>query len=72
MSNGNNDDGADEVKVFRRNDTEDGDSGQPSHQLTEDKKDVAYETELETHTSAPSTSVSNDSSIGRAETGVPG
>uniref|UniRef100_F1KSI6 Protein pop-1 n=1 Tax=Ascaris suum TaxID=6253 RepID=F1KSI6_ASCSU len=45
-----NDDGADEVKVFRRNDADDVETAQSSHQLTEDKKDVALETELETRT----------------------
>lgn len=44
------DDGADEVKVFRRNDADDVETAQSSHQLTEDKKDVALETELETRT----------------------
>uniref|UniRef100_A0A914EKK1 dTCF n=1 Tax=Acrobeloides nanus TaxID=290746 RepID=A0A914EKK1_9BILA len=47
------DDGADEVKVFRKNDSDDVlDSAQSSHQLNEDKKDVAFETEMETQ-SAP-------------------
>uniref|UniRef100_A0A1I7VY93 Secreted protein n=1 Tax=Loa loa TaxID=7209 RepID=A0A1I7VY93_LOALO len=49
------DDGADEVKVFRRNDADDVETAQSSHQLTEDKKDVALETELETRT--PSSSI---------------
>jgi hypothetical protein len=44
------DDGADEVKVFRKNDTEDlgTDSLQSSVQLHEDKQDVAFEAEMET------------------------
>uniref|UniRef100_A0AC34GD94 Uncharacterized protein n=1 Tax=Panagrolaimus sp. ES5 TaxID=591445 RepID=A0AC34GD94_9BILA len=44
------DDGADEVKVFRKNDAEDlgTDSLQSSVQLHEDKQDVAFEAELET------------------------
>ncbi|MFH4973730.1 hypothetical protein AB6A40_000439 [Gnathostoma spinigerum] len=52
---GSADDGADEVKVFRRNDADDVETVQSSHQLTEDKKDVALETELETRT--PSSSI---------------
>uniref|UniRef100_A0A0K0DZ57 dTCF n=1 Tax=Strongyloides stercoralis TaxID=6248 RepID=A0A0K0DZ57_STRER len=46
------DDGADEVKVFRRSDADDVDGGQSSAQLTEDKKDVALETELESRSSS--------------------
>jgi hypothetical protein len=44
------DDGADEVKVFRKNDAEDlgTDSLQSSVQLHEDKQDVAFEAEMET------------------------
>ncbi|VDN30216.1 unnamed protein product [Cylicostephanus goldi] len=43
------DEGADEVKVFRRTDAEDLETNaQSSHQLAEDKKDVVLETELET------------------------
>ncbi|VDO20999.1 unnamed protein product [Haemonchus placei] len=42
------DEGADEVKVFRRTDAEDLETNaQSSHQLAEDKKDVVLETELE-------------------------
>jgi hypothetical protein len=46
------DDGADEVKVFRKNDAEDlgTDSLQSSVQLHEDKQDVAFEAEMETQT----------------------
>uniref|UniRef100_A0A0N5A1G0 dTCF n=1 Tax=Parastrongyloides trichosuri TaxID=131310 RepID=A0A0N5A1G0_PARTI len=46
------DDGADEVKVFRRSDADDVDGGQSSAQLTEDKKDVALETELESRSAS--------------------
>jgi hypothetical protein len=53
------DEGADEIKIFRRSDTDDADSAQPSHQLTEDKKAVAYETELETSKCTPSSSASS-------------
>uniref|UniRef100_A0A1I7XMP0 CTNNB1_binding domain-containing protein n=1 Tax=Heterorhabditis bacteriophora TaxID=37862 RepID=A0A1I7XMP0_HETBA len=42
------DEGADEVKVFRRSDAEDLETNaQSSHQLAEDKKDVVLEAELE-------------------------
>ncbi|KJH50599.1 hypothetical protein DICVIV_03273 [Dictyocaulus viviparus] len=46
------DEGADEVKVFRRTDAEDLETNaQSSHQLAEDKKDVVLETELESRPS---------------------
>ncbi|VDO38115.1 unnamed protein product [Brugia timori] len=43
------------ITVFYRNDADDVETAQSSHQLTEDKKDVALETELETRT--PSSSI---------------
>ena len=44
------DDGADEVKVFRKNDADEiaTDSIQANAQLHEDKQDVAFEAEMET------------------------
>uniref|UniRef100_A0A0N5APQ9 dTCF n=1 Tax=Syphacia muris TaxID=451379 RepID=A0A0N5APQ9_9BILA len=47
----NADDGADEVKVFRRSDGDDVETAQSTHQLTEDKKEVALEAELESKNS---------------------
>lgn len=43
------------TNIFCRNDADDVETAQSSHQLTEDKKDVALETELETRT--PSSSI---------------
>ncbi|VDM26867.1 unnamed protein product [Toxocara canis] len=37
-------------EAARKNDADDVETAQSSHQLTEDKKDVALETELETRT----------------------
>lgn len=46
------DDTADEVKVFRSSDVDEVlDTAQSSQQLSEDKKDVAYEAEMDTPTS---------------------
>lgn len=46
------DDTVDEVKVFRSNDVDEVlDTAQSSQQLSEDKKDVAYETEMDAPTS---------------------
>uniref|UniRef100_A0A0R3RVC4 LETM1 domain-containing protein n=1 Tax=Elaeophora elaphi TaxID=1147741 RepID=A0A0R3RVC4_9BILA len=43
------------ILVTKKNDADDVETAQSSHQLTEDKKDVALETELETRT--PSSSI---------------
>lgn len=50
MSSPNVDDNVDEVKVFRSSDEDILDTAQSSQQLSEDKKDVAYEAEMDTQT----------------------
>uniref|UniRef100_A0A1I7ZW57 dTCF n=1 Tax=Steinernema glaseri TaxID=37863 RepID=A0A1I7ZW57_9BILA len=46
-------DAVDEVKVYRDNDNDDSDLAQTSQELTEEKKEVALETELETRPGIP-------------------
>ncbi|KAK0425052.1 hypothetical protein QR680_009006 [Steinernema hermaphroditum] len=49
-------DAVDEVKVYRDNDADDSDLAQTSQELTEEKKEVALETELETRPGIPGAS----------------